>query len=285
MSESPGDGQPETSGPSQSSNPPRSNSGSPHSSSKNNSGQPRANGQSGSRNQSGSGRGASRGSDPVADFQRWLMKAGARSMANQVADQVEADHRRRSAGQRRRVGYGHERAAAHRAAGVPVVPGLPGGPRRPHGQRRESRREPGQRGRGAGVRGPGCLLRLRAGHEDPRSKPFDRTVRGSAAERCVRSRGNSRGHRSVTLAIGVDVGGTKVAAGVVDEDGRIIAKLKRSTPAASPARTEQAIADAVTELLGRHQAPQSGHGHRDRRGRVRRQCPGDHAVRAEPRLA
>ena len=59
----------------------------------------------------------------------------------------------------------------------------------------------------------------------------------------------------MTLAIGVDVGGTKVAAGVVDEDGRIIAKLKRSTPAASPARTEQAIADAVTELLAsRHVA-------------------------------
>jgi glucokinase len=57
----------------------------------------------------------------------------------------------------------------------------------------------------------------------------------------------------VTLAIGVDVGGTKVAAGVVDEDGRIIAKLKRSTPAASPSRTEQAIADAVTELLDHHQ--------------------------------
>jgi glucokinase len=64
----------------------------------------------------------------------------------------------------------------------------------------------------------------------------------------------------VTLAIGVDVGGTKVAAGAVDEDGRIIAKLKRSTPAASPRQTEQAIADAVTELLaadqvaGRHVA-------------------------------
>ena len=53
----------------------------------------------------------------------------------------------------------------------------------------------------------------------------------------------------MTLAIGVDVGGTKVAAGVVDEEGRILAKLKRSTPAASPARTEQAIADVVTELL------------------------------------
>ncbi len=84
MSESPDDGQPETSGPSQSSNPPRSNSNS-----NSNSGQSRTNGQSGNRSQSGSGRGASRGSDPVADLQRWLMKAGARSMANQVADQVK----------------------------------------------------------------------------------------------------------------------------------------------------------------------------------------------------
>ena len=57
----------------------------------------------------------------------------------------------------------------------------------------------------------------------------------------------------MTLAIGVDVGGTKVAAGVVDEDGRIIAKLKRSTPAASPERTELAIADAVTGLLAHDQ--------------------------------
>ena len=92
MSESPGDGQPETSGPSQSSNPPRGNS---------NSGQSRTNGQSGNRSQSGSGRGASRGSDPVADFQRWLMKAGARSMANQVADQVKrtmGTERRRDSG-------------------------------------------------------------------------------------------------------------------------------------------------------------------------------------------
>src|SRR5260370_42150640 len=62
------------------------------------------------------------------------------------------------------------------------------------------------------------------------------------------------------LAIGVDIGGTKVAAGVVDEDGRIIAKLKRSTPAASPSQTEQAIADVVTELLARHQVTAIGLG-------------------------
>jgi len=47
------------------------------------------NGQAGSRGSAGSRGQAGRGSDPVADFQRWLMKAGARSMANQVADQVK----------------------------------------------------------------------------------------------------------------------------------------------------------------------------------------------------
>jgi glucokinase len=64
----------------------------------------------------------------------------------------------------------------------------------------------------------------------------------------------------VTLAIGVDVGGTKVAAGLVDETGRIIAKLKRSTPTASPLSTEQAIADVVTELLAGHQVAAIGLG-------------------------
>jgi len=39
---------------------------------------------------------------------------------------------------------------------------------------------------------------------------------------------------AVRLTIGIDVGGTKAAAGVVAPDGRIIEKLRRSTPAASP---------------------------------------------------
>ena len=58
--------------------------------------------------------------------------------------------------------------------------------------------------------------------------------------------------RSMHLTIGVDVGGTKVAAGVVDEYGRIVEKLKRSTPAASPEQTAEVIGDVVIELLGRH---------------------------------
>jgi glucokinase len=64
----------------------------------------------------------------------------------------------------------------------------------------------------------------------------------------------------MTLAIGVDVGGTKVAAGVVDADGQILAKLKRSTPAASPEQTEQAIADVVMELLAHHEVTAIGLG-------------------------
>ena len=77
MSESVDDGQPSGSGQHRSSDQPS------------NGGQSRTNGQSGGQSR--------RGNDPLADFQRWLMRAGARSMANQVADQV-----RRTVGQERR---------------------------------------------------------------------------------------------------------------------------------------------------------------------------------------
>ena len=62
------------------------------------------------------------------------------------------------------------------------------------------------------------------------------------------------------LSIGVDVGGTKVAAGVVDKQGKIIEKLKRFTPAASPEQTARVISDTVLELLGRHQVDAIGLG-------------------------
>ena len=99
MSESRGEGQPEGSAQPNSSAQPKnsdgqSQSGQPQSSqprpSRPRPSQPQSGQQrSGGNGQSGSGRGQSRPSDPVADFQRWLMKAGARSMANQVADQVK----------------------------------------------------------------------------------------------------------------------------------------------------------------------------------------------------
>jgi glucokinase len=56
----------------------------------------------------------------------------------------------------------------------------------------------------------------------------------------------------MSLTIGIDVGGTKVAAGVVDFPGRIVEKLKRATPAVSPEQTAQVIAETVTELASRH---------------------------------
>jgi glucokinase len=64
----------------------------------------------------------------------------------------------------------------------------------------------------------------------------------------------------VDLTIGVDVGGTKVAAGVVNEEGLIVEKLQRATPAASPGRTAKVIGDLVAELQERHQVRAVGIG-------------------------
>lgn len=50
------------------------------------------------------------------------------------------------------------------------------------------------------------------------------------------------------LAIGIDIGGTKVAAGVVDPDGRILSAARRSTPGRDPRAVEQVIVELVEEL-------------------------------------
>ncbi|RCV47625.1 ROK family glucokinase [Marinitenerispora sediminis] len=51
--------------------------------------------------------------------------------------------------------------------------------------------------------------------------------------------------------IGVDVGGTKIAAGVVDADGRIVDRIRRPTPAASGPAITDAVCTAVEELVAR----------------------------------
>jgi glucokinase len=53
------------------------------------------------------------------------------------------------------------------------------------------------------------------------------------------------------LAIGIDIGGTKVAGGVVDESGRILHRTRRSTPhrSTSPQVVEDTIVQCVDELL------------------------------------
>ncbi|HMY09693.1 MAG TPA: ROK family protein, partial [Marmoricola sp.] len=52
----------------------------------------------------------------------------------------------------------------------------------------------------------------------------------------------------MSSAIGVDVGGTKIAAGVVDSSGLILESLKVPTPAQDPDRIVQTIADLARQL-------------------------------------
>jgi glucokinase len=53
-------------------------------------------------------------------------------------------------------------------------------------------------------------------------------------------------------AIGVDIGGTKIAAGVVDEDGRIIAKTRRDTDPRDSASVDRGVIEACQELAEKH---------------------------------
>jgi glucokinase len=54
------------------------------------------------------------------------------------------------------------------------------------------------------------------------------------------------------LSIGIDIGGTKVAAGVVDDNGTILERLIEPTPSHSPRAVENAIVDVVDRLRASH---------------------------------
>jgi glucokinase len=56
----------------------------------------------------------------------------------------------------------------------------------------------------------------------------------------------------MSVNIGVDVGGTKIAASTVDEDGRILHQALRETPAQDVGAIATAIAQVVEELRGHH---------------------------------
>jgi glucokinase len=62
----------------------------------------------------------------------------------------------------------------------------------------------------------------------------------------------------MSFTIGVDVGGTKIAAGVVDELGRITATTRRDTPSLDPEKIQEAITDVVRELTSEHEAEAVG---------------------------
>jgi glucokinase len=62
------------------------------------------------------------------------------------------------------------------------------------------------------------------------------------------------------LSVGVDIGGTKVAAGVVDEEGTILAELRRSTPTKDVTETENVISEVVQELRASYEVVAVGIG-------------------------
>jgi len=62
------------------------------------------------------------------------------------------------------------------------------------------------------------------------------------------------------LVIGVDIGGTKVAAAVVDEAGVMIEKLRVDTPASTPGAVNDAIADLVWKLREKYEVEAVGMG-------------------------
>jgi glucokinase len=50
------------------------------------------------------------------------------------------------------------------------------------------------------------------------------------------------------LTVGIDIGGTKIAAGVVDEDGRVLARQRVATGGRDAERVEQTVADLILQL-------------------------------------
>ena len=62
------------------------------------------------------------------------------------------------------------------------------------------------------------------------------------------------------LAVGIDVGGTKIAGGVVDEVGKILATARRESPATDTEAIERNIQDLVAELRADHDVQAVGIG-------------------------
>lgn len=64
----------------------------------------------------------------------------------------------------------------------------------------------------------------------------------------------------MALTIGVDIGGTKIAAGVVDESGTILTRTRRVTPSRDADAVQRLVIDIVKELNALHPAEAVGVG-------------------------
>ena len=62
----------------------------------------------------------------------------------------------------------------------------------------------------------------------------------------------------MALSIGIDVGGTKVLGGVVDESGKVLTTARKDTPRQGGAVLTQTIADVAKELLAQHSVSSVG---------------------------
>jgi glucokinase len=62
------------------------------------------------------------------------------------------------------------------------------------------------------------------------------------------------------LAIGVDIGGTKVLGGVVDAEGNVIEQARRDTPADDPHQVLERIVQVIEELSAKHEVEAVGIG-------------------------
>jgi glucokinase len=56
----------------------------------------------------------------------------------------------------------------------------------------------------------------------------------------------------MSLAIGIDIGGTKVAAGVVDDAGEVLTVVRRRTPSRDPAHIADVVVEIVSQLRVEH---------------------------------
>ena len=64
----------------------------------------------------------------------------------------------------------------------------------------------------------------------------------------------------MTFAIGVDIGGTKVAAGIVDDDGNVLVRARRRTPSRDPEHLVDVVVEIVRQLRSEHDTDAIGIG-------------------------